>query len=185
MKKNILLIIIIALLCIGFVSAFRVMRPRMSTNVILEEPPAVLFAPVNSSINCTDADFNSNWYVDLIDFSMFASHYQEGDCTYPDWCDGFDLTQSGKVDLIDFAIFASWYGSICKKCNESDGGRTYDIWSRTDHWINGFHFSENDTCTDTDTLVEGYCVNRVYYEETVTCDVVVPGTHCTNGACIY
>jgi len=52
-------------------------------------------------------DLNGDCRVDWSDFSLFAGHWLDVDCTAPDFCGGADLDQSGQVDWQDFSIFAS------------------------------------------------------------------------------
>lgn len=43
--------------------------------------------------------------VDFIDFSFFAQHWQNTNCSGTDYCSGTDMNQSGSVDFDDFSIF--------------------------------------------------------------------------------
>ena len=53
-------------------------------------------------------DIDGNGSVNLIDFALFAAHWQE-DCLEPIWCDGADLDLSGIVNIADMKKFAaSW-----------------------------------------------------------------------------
>ena len=51
------------------------------------------------------SDFDSDGDVDFVDYAVFASHWMNQDCNYPDWCGGSDLDYSGVVDFNDLAIF--------------------------------------------------------------------------------
>ena len=57
-------------------------------------------------------DLNEDWLVNLADFQVFASRWLDLGCSYPDWCDGADLSQSSNVDLVDYALWAPEYSNI-------------------------------------------------------------------------
>jgi glycosidase len=47
--------------------------------------------------------------VDFTDYVIFASHWMDGNCTDPNWCDGADLNKSGSVDWYDLAEFVEYW----------------------------------------------------------------------------
>ena len=50
-------------------------------------------------------DFNSNYTVDFVDFSIFNTQWMLMDCTSPIWCNGCDTNHNGSVgneDLLNF-----------------------------------------------------------------------------------
>jgi predicted outer membrane repeat protein len=57
-------------------------------------------------------DFNFDKYVNFFDYILFADHFLDTDCEFPDWCYGTDLDRNGVVNWGDFAIFAENYGVI-------------------------------------------------------------------------
>jgi subtilisin family serine protease len=58
-------------------------------------------------------DLDNDCDEDMLDYSIFALHWQETGCDIADWCDGADLTQNGQVDMYDLAAFVEeWlYGT--------------------------------------------------------------------------
>jgi len=55
------------------------------------------------------ADFDDDCDVDFVDFSIFAGHWLQAECSEPDWCNGADLTKDqpdGIVDALDLLKFA-------------------------------------------------------------------------------
>ena len=55
------------------------------------------------------ADVDMDKKVDFADYTTFASHWTEQNCTEPDWCDGTDFDHSGSVDIFDLATFARYW----------------------------------------------------------------------------
>jgi hypothetical protein len=54
-------------------------------------------------------DFNKDTKVDLSDFVVFASHWQETSCNDPNWCQGTDLDTDGNVEIDDLMLFADYW----------------------------------------------------------------------------
>ena len=61
------------------------------------------------------ADLNQNGFVDLADFSIFASKWGNTGCSASEgWCSCADIDQEGIVRYVDFMIFESQYeGHLC------------------------------------------------------------------------
>ena len=53
-------------------------------------------------------DWVNNYIVDLADFALLASYWQES-CTIPNGCEGTDLDDSGKVDLTDLMLLSDYW----------------------------------------------------------------------------
>lgn len=65
------------------------------------------------SVDGLTPDIDDDNAVTILDFMVFAEHWLETDCMYPDWCGGADLNAGGNVDLHDFALFSeAWLDSI-------------------------------------------------------------------------
>ncbi|MHC4913196.1 MAG: right-handed parallel beta-helix repeat-containing protein, partial [Planctomycetota bacterium] len=45
--------------------------------------------------------------TDTKDLATLASHWLDGDCRPPDWCEGMDMDRSSAVNFVDFALFDS------------------------------------------------------------------------------
>lgn len=59
------------------------------------------------------ADLSNNNFIDLEDFTMFALHWLEINCTTPDYCSATDFDKSGTVDSPDLAeIAAQWLENV-------------------------------------------------------------------------
>ena len=54
----------------------------------------------------TRADIDLNDRVNLIDFSIMASRWQDGPCSTPGWCEQADINKSGAVDIDDLFVMA-------------------------------------------------------------------------------
>jgi len=54
-------------------------------------------------------DFNKDTRVDFTDFAVIASHWQENECSDPNWCEGTDLDTNGGVDTNDLMSFAEYW----------------------------------------------------------------------------
>jgi parallel beta-helix repeat protein len=83
--------------------------------LILSDPPQSrdyypLMEPLFFTVN---GDMNGDCYVDLTDFTIFASAYNShiGDTRYKRIA---DMDLNGVVDLTDFTLFASNYGKSCE-----------------------------------------------------------------------
>ncbi len=63
-------------------------------------------------------------------------------------------------------------------CTDSDGGQTYDVKGAVTYQGN----TDEDTCRDTNTLRENYCLNNVEQKETHTCNCV--DGRCTETTCV-
>jgi len=50
-------------------------------------------------------DLDADNDIDIDDFVILISHWQQTGCGEPDWCGGADLTRNGVVDINDFALF--------------------------------------------------------------------------------
>jgi subtilisin family serine protease len=50
-------------------------------------------------------DLDNDCDEDILDYSIFALHWQETGCDIADWCVGADLTQNGRVDMYDLGAF--------------------------------------------------------------------------------
>jgi hypothetical protein len=59
--------------------------------------------------NIPNVDFNDDGVVDLKDFMIFASHWLEGECSGPEWCQQTDVNKDGKVGLTDLTLFAQYW----------------------------------------------------------------------------
>ena len=61
----------------------------------------------------SDADFNNDGAVDIIDHSIFASWYPQGygTCSVNNsWCNETDMNEDTVVDIVDYSIFAGYLG---------------------------------------------------------------------------
>jgi len=54
-------------------------------------------------------DFNNDTRVDLADFAVLASHWQETGCSDANWCEGTDLDADGNVDCNDLMLFVDYW----------------------------------------------------------------------------
>jgi hypothetical protein len=54
-------------------------------------------------------DFNKDTRVDLADFAILTSYWQENGCNDPNWCEGTDLDTNGTVDANDLMLFADYW----------------------------------------------------------------------------
>jgi len=52
------------------------------------------------------ADLNRDLTVNWADFTVFASHWLDSNCTSPDYCSQADINADGAVDWQDFTLFA-------------------------------------------------------------------------------
>jgi hypothetical protein len=51
--------------------------------------------------------------INLPDFAMFASYWQNNDCPQTNWCRGSDFNRNGTVDFADLMIFSEhWLGEV-------------------------------------------------------------------------
>jgi hypothetical protein len=70
-------------------------QPDPNTSILIENIPNV--------------DFNDDGVVDLKDFMIFASHWLEGGCSDPEWCQHTDVNKDGEVGLTDLTSFAQYW----------------------------------------------------------------------------
>jgi hypothetical protein len=54
-------------------------------------------------------DFNKDTRVDLADFAILASYWQENGCGEPNWCEGTDLDTNGTVNTNDLMLFTEYW----------------------------------------------------------------------------
>lgn len=60
-----------------------------------------------------EGDLDNDWDVDIEDFSLLSSWWQESNCETSDNCSGADADASGRVDLTDVAIVAAgWLAGV-------------------------------------------------------------------------
>jgi len=52
-------------------------------------------------------DLNLDHYVNMTDFSLFASQWSQTDCIAKNWCGGADFDHSNYVNMADLAVFVS------------------------------------------------------------------------------
>lgn len=52
-------------------------------------------------------DFNLDHCVNMLDFSMFASHWLQNAGAWNNWCQGADINHSSYVDINDLTVFIS------------------------------------------------------------------------------
>ncbi len=75
----------------------------------------------NTISECLRGDLDADNDIDIDDFAILISHWQQTGCGEPDWCDGADLDRNGVVDINDFALFIdNWL----KSADQSDAGKT-------------------------------------------------------------
>ncbi|MHC4160458.1 MAG: hypothetical protein ACYSSO_15440, partial [Planctomycetota bacterium] len=51
--------------------------------------------------------------------ATLASHWLDGDCRPPDWCEGADIDQDSAVNFVDFAFL----GSCCIEVTSRQTGQ--------------------------------------------------------------
>lgn len=84
----------------NFLGNDRVMR------VAYNEPVSFWYAAIPGDLDLEDD-------VDLADFSIFAEHWKESDCTEPNWCGRADMDRSGDVNWPDLDILAeNWLTTL-------------------------------------------------------------------------
>jgi hypothetical protein len=54
-------------------------------------------------------DFNADTIVDLADFAILGSYWQQTDCNDPNWCEGTDLDTTGNIDANDLMLFVDYW----------------------------------------------------------------------------
>ncbi len=60
-----------------------------------------------------EGDINRNDMVDNLDYAVFADHWKNEDCMFPDWCGGADIDKKGWVDGIDLEMIANnWLNDL-------------------------------------------------------------------------
>ncbi|MBA7664012.1 hypothetical protein ES703_72062 [subsurface metagenome] len=59
----------------------------------------------NTITACLRGDLDADNDIDIDDFVILISHWQQTGCGQPDWCSGADLTRNGVVDINDLALF--------------------------------------------------------------------------------
>jgi len=59
--------------------------------------------------NVPTRDFNKDTKVDLADFAVLSSHWQETGCSDPNRCEGSDLDADGNVDINDLTLFVDYW----------------------------------------------------------------------------
>lgn len=67
---------------------------------------------------CLQGDLDADNDIDIDDFVILISHWQQTGCSEPDWCGGTDLTRNGVVDINDITLF------IDNLLNFADDGKT-------------------------------------------------------------
>jgi len=75
----------------------------LSSDIIIENNR--LFS-VQDASPWTTLDLNRDGSVNLKDFAVFASHWQDYTCEQSDWCGGSDFNRSRIVNFVDLAIFS-------------------------------------------------------------------------------
>ncbi len=74
----------------------------------------------NTISACPRGDLDADNDIDIDDFVILISYWQQTGCSEPDWCDGADLTRNGVVDINDFALFIdNWL----KSADQSETGK--------------------------------------------------------------
>lgn len=83
------------------------------------------------------SDFDVNGDVDFTDYAVFASHWMDADCNYPDWCEGIDLDYNGIVDFNDLTVFTSeWLWKKIPADIDFDGDVDFvDYATLALHWL--------------------------------------------------
>lgn len=106
----------------------------LAEDVQIEDIPA---EPYEFESKLNRSDFDTDGDVDFADYAIFANHWSEQDCNYPNWCEGTDLDYSGFIDFIDFAIFAEdWlWGKIPADLNIDGGVDFVDYAVLANHWM--------------------------------------------------
>ena len=74
----------------------------------------------NTISACLRGDLDADNDIDIDDFAILVSHWQQTGCSQPDWCDGADLTRNGVVDINDFTLFIDNY---LKSADQSETGK--------------------------------------------------------------
>ncbi len=88
-------------------------RHTTRTDRVPEEPNSIVDMGYHYVLSTNlVGDFNFDKYVNFLDYLLFADHWMDTDCGFPDWCYGTDLNQDGRVNWDDFNIFASNYGAV-------------------------------------------------------------------------
>ena len=59
----------------------------------------------NTISACLKGDLDADNDIDIDDFVIFISHWQQTGCGQPDFCGGADLTGNGVVDINDLSLF--------------------------------------------------------------------------------
>ncbi len=92
---------------------------------IPEDVNSMLF-PVPPDANNIRLDADND--IDIDDFVILISHWQQTGCGQPDWCGGADLTRNGVVDINDFALFIdNWLKSEDQSQTEKPGLNKYYV----------------------------------------------------------
>ena len=74
----------------------------------------------NTISACLRGDLDADNDIDIDDFVILISYWQQTGCSQPDWCDGADLNRNGVVDINDFALFIDNY---LKSADQSETGK--------------------------------------------------------------
>jgi len=74
----------------------------------------------NTISACLRGDLDADNDIDIDDFVILISHWQQAGCGEPDWCDSADLNRNGVVDINDFALFIDNY---LKSADQSETGK--------------------------------------------------------------
>ena len=82
----------------------------------------------NTISECLRGDLDADNDIDIDDFVILISHWQQTGCDEPDWCDSADLTRNGVVDINDFALFIdNWLKSTDQSQNGKPGLSKYYV----------------------------------------------------------
>ena len=94
-----------------------------------------------------EADFSDNGRVDLQDFAILASYWDQNTCTAPDWCNGADMDKNQTVDEEDLADFAlDWMDvRVTSDLNHDCAVDELDLARLAERWLDG------------DCLYNGWC----------------------------
>jgi hypothetical protein len=76
-------------------------------------------------------DLNLDLYVNMLDFSLFASQWLQTGCTADAWCGSADLDHSGEVSLSDLVVFVSHWLECTDKNAPCSGGQVQALPSPT------------------------------------------------------
>ena len=92
-------------------------------------------------------DFDRNYFINSIDYSILAKYWMNTNCGIPYWCEKSDVDFSGTIDTNDLGILASdwllqadywWLQPISHwKFDEGDGNTAYDSVGNNDGTLEG------------------------------------------------